>query len=268
MSHLPTADDIAHFQAHGWWVSGPILSNALLDTLAFGVERYLAGEVDWPLWGGISSTAEADAPLVQHSFLALQLQEVQNFVHDPLLPQIAATLTGTVRIRLFQDQLVVKAPSQQSSAVGWHTDLAYWPNCTSEGMLTAWVPLQDVDASNGALAVQSGSHLSPHDPLALTFHDGAFEAGTGMTQLAVQRGCVSFHHCKLVHGSPVNSSNEPRRALSIHYQDSANAWRPLEIEGRTASHICDLLCRTDAEGRPDYEDESVFPVLWPSEAPR
>src|SRR5256885_13080790 len=41
---LPSADDVAFFRDHGWWVSAPILPEGLLQAAENGFLRYRAGE--------------------------------------------------------------------------------------------------------------------------------------------------------------------------------------------------------------------------------
>ncbi|MBA3847259.1 MAG: phytanoyl-CoA dioxygenase, partial [Planctomycetes bacterium] len=46
MDVLPSADDIAFFREHGWWISPRILDHALIDAAARDQQRYYAGERD------------------------------------------------------------------------------------------------------------------------------------------------------------------------------------------------------------------------------
>jgi len=82
---------------------------------------------------------------------------------QPVIGAIAARLTGSATIRLWDDQLVQKAPAVGSTGpvVGWHTDRAYWMTCTSEEMLTAWIPFRDCPEEIGPVLHVSGSHRWP-----------------------------------------------------------------------------------------------------------
>jgi len=42
--------------------------------------------------------------------------------------------------------------------------LAYWKTCTSNGILTAWIPMQDASMEMGTIAVLDGSHLWQDSP--------------------------------------------------------------------------------------------------------
>ena len=136
-------------------------------------------------------------------------------------------------------------------------------------MLTIWVPLQDVDSSNGALQVVDGSHLFDVDHNTLRgFHAAAPEEQTStwpvssVRTLEVKRGQISVHHSRTVHGSGPNSTATPRVALAIHLQPDENQYVPPPA-GAPTLHFNDVLCRRDADGLPDYRDPYVCPVVWP-----
>ncbi|TPN63596.1 phytanoyl-CoA dioxygenase family protein [Mesorhizobium sp. B1-1-1] len=274
----PNPEDVAFFGAHGWWLSGLILTDAELDDLRYAFERYAAGERDrqlprsvLPQWSGA-----LERGVRQADYLSLQLDDVMEFVRLPLLPRLASALSGAEEIRLFHDQLVWKDPvslTHANSSVGWHTDRAYWRSCTSVRMLTAWIPLQDTDEHMGPLAVWDGSHLWPDiddlhtfdepDLASLEARFRALGRDVDVRLIPMKRGHVSFHHCRLVHGSYPNRSDRPRLGFAIHYQDGANQHiRSKGGADAEAVHLNDMLCRTNADGAPDYSDPEVCPVLW------
>ena len=259
-------------------MSQPVLGAAELDDLAYAFKRYVLGERDRPLprailpqWSG-----SPDHGVRQGDYLSLQLDDVMDFVRKPLLPRLAAGLSGVEEIRLFHDQLIWKDPESSitpHTIVGWHTDRAYWRSCTSLRMLTAWIPLQDTDEDMGPLAVWDGSHLWPDvddlhsfDKPDLASAESRFRALGRRVEvrfLPMRRGQVSFHHCRLVHGSYPNSSTKPRLGFAIHYQDGANRHARTRSEGDIAAvHLNDMLCRVTVDGHPDYTDPEVCPVLW------
>lgn len=277
---LVTSDDVDAYREHGWWVSESVLSNQALDDLTYAVERYASGERDralpqpiLPQWSD-----SADGSVRQADYLSLQMDEVMDFVRQPVLPRIAAALSGATEIRLFHDQLIRKegvAIDRSPSAVGWHTDRAYWRSCTSTDMLTAWIPLEDTPEETGPLAVWDGSHLWPDTDDMHTFEEsdlGVFEdrfRARGLQPrirlLPMRRGQVSFHHCQLVHGSYPNRTHRPRLAFAIHYQDGSNSHAIAEgAQDSSFVHLNDMLCRTRRDGTPDYKDPEICPLLWPA----
>ncbi|MFC5743633.1 phytanoyl-CoA dioxygenase family protein [Dyella tabacisoli] len=278
---LPDQEAIRFYREHGWWVSPVCIESDLLDDACYGTERYYAGERDWPLMVnvGIGWTPAEQARIRTSDYLSLQMEEFRRLVQHPIVPAMAARLAGTSEIRLFHDQLLYKSPSDPASttAIGWHTDKSYWRSCTSVNMLTAWVPLQDCTADMGPLAVFDGSHQWSHGDDLQNF--GSRELGPIEERLRaahgdaepvvieLRRGQVSFHHCRTIHGSRPNVSSNVRIACAIHYQDADNRFNATRLpDGRTPTHINDMLCRRGADQWPDYADPDVCLRLWPPTA--
>jgi Phytanoyl-CoA dioxygenase (PhyH) len=277
---LPNDDDVAFFSQHGWWVSQRIIPDDMLDAALAGIDRYRAGERDRRLPDEASRfdwNPEDGNELKQNGYVSLQMAEVGALVACPVLAGSAARLLGVAGIRLFHDRLIVKAPdpSNDATILGWHTDRAYWRTCTSTAMLTAWVPFQDTTAEMGGLSVMDGSHRWHGNDWMATSHDHDLDAlersvstgGDAVEKIAIElrRGQVSFHDCRVVHGSGPNRSGRTRVALAVHLQSVENRYQPVFNEdGKRRGHLNDLLCRADADGNPDYTDPEIFPQLWPA----
>ena len=278
---LPSDHDIEFYRQHGWWVSKKILPDALIDEAARGADRYFAGERDTALriQGGYSDWRPGDGDGIRNcEFVALQNRAIRRLVEYPILGAIAARLSGSSVIRLFDDQLIFKPPdaSDAASVVGWHTDRAYWMTCTSENMLTAWVPFHDCPEIMGPVAVIDGSHRWSGTNDLRTFKETNLaqlerrftETGAPFVKvtMALEKGQASFHHCRVIHGSDINRGSFPRVSIAIHMQDGPNRHRVYRNEqGIPWRLVNDQLCRQLADGSPDYSDPEVFPVLWSEE---
>ncbi|MDX8348118.1 phytanoyl-CoA dioxygenase family protein [Cognatiyoonia sp. IB215446] len=267
-------EDISHYRAHGWWLSPPILSEDVLDTLAFGIERYRIGERDRHLAVDLGGDGETEV-VAQLDYLSLQINEFLDALLSCPVGEMAAALAETESVRIFHDQVVIKPPfdPSRSAKVGWHSDRAYWSSCSSQSMITAWIPLEDVPEEKGPLAVWDASHTWPETETLHSFGDQdlrTIEArftdkghAPQVRTLPMRRGQVSFHHCRLVHGGYPNKSSEDRIAYAIHMQDDANHYVPPAAASGRTGHINDLLCRKTADNKPDYADPETFPQLWP-----
>jgi hypothetical protein len=83
--------------------------------------------------------------------------------------------------------------------------------------------------------------------------------------MIIPKGHMSFHHCRIYHGSASNISDRPRRAVSLHLQDGENAYRPYALStGEALAYNHDVLVRRLPDGRPDYADPQFCPALWRS----
>jgi ectoine hydroxylase-related dioxygenase (phytanoyl-CoA dioxygenase family) len=281
---LLSDEEVSAFERDGYYVTpNPVLSADLIDRVLYGVSRYYEGERDWqlPIGGGYLDWRPEHGGLLRVSdYVSLQSEQLRELAGNPTIASIAARLVGTSEIRLFHDQLITKLPSlDESTAVGWHVDQAYWRTCTSQKMLTAWVPLVETTGDMGGLAVIRGSHLQGALDWMTTFNDQdlrgleAKVAAAGVPleiiHLNVPLGCVSFHHGRTIHGSKPNRGTKSRIALTIHFQDRDNRYQARSDEhGRTVLHMNDLLCRPGVGGHPDYSDPEICPVLWRAETTR
>lgn len=103
---LPTDDDVAFYRQHGWYRSKRVLSDALLDYAAIGIQRHFSGERDWilPHTSGFSDWKPGDASGIRNAeVVALQNAEVRTLALSQILGAIAARLTGSPTIRYFSD---------------------------------------------------------------------------------------------------------------------------------------------------------------------
>ena len=281
---LPTDDDIASYHEHGFYVSQVIIPEPVLDRALRGMDRFYAGDRDAPFPGPPEvedpgwKPADGDV-LRKNDYASLQVGELADLVRYPMIGAVAARLSGTPLIRLWHDQLLYKPIDRPDrlANVGWHTDRQYWRSCTSDRMLTAWVPFHDVDEATGPLIFHDGSHRrstasseldffnhdldGPEQRLRENGHDVRKRVAT------LRRGQVSFHHCRTVHGSGPNRGRVPRRSIAIHMQPGDNLHRLAHTrDGRVVEHFNDRLCRR-VDGVPDYTDPYLFPVLWDDARP-
>ena len=274
---LPTDAEVAFYRQHGWYVSRRILDEQAIEDALFGIDRFYAGERDHilPIRRGYLDwkPEHGDGVLRQNDYVSLQNDEIRDLVSNRVIAAIAARLSGATTIRLFHDQLIYKPPSDDvQTTVGWHSDRSYWKTCVSEKMLTAWVPFVPTSEASGTLTMIDGSHRWPNVERFNTFNDRdlqalerQFDSGDApvvRVPMELEPGQVSFHHCRLLHGSMPNRSSGPRIALAIHMQDETNAYRRhLDDNGDPILHVNDVLCRSDGGGKPDYADPDICPIL-------
>lgn len=274
---LPSDEDVAFYRQHGWYRSKQVLPEALLDQALRGIQRHFSGERDWtlPPTSGFSDWKPRDGDILRNAeVVAHQNAEVRALALHPLLGAIAARLTGSPIIRYFADTLVEKPGtlSDEESVVGWHTDRSYWRTCTSDNMLTIWIPFQDCTVEMGPLLYIDGSHTWSGTEDMRTFRckdlgvlEEKFSDKRPFTTIpmTLRRGEVSVHHCRLIHGSGPNTSGTPRLAFAVHLQDETNRYCLYRNERGIPWHIFldDLAIRCE-DGTPNYADPAVFPVIW------
>jgi phytanoyl-CoA dioxygenase PhyH len=283
---LPDDADVAFYAEHGWWLSPKLLTDEEVDTLREASERFYAGDRDRRLprrpkrlsyW-----TPEMGDVQRHNDYIHYENTTIGAILRKPLIGAVAARLAETDAIRIFQTTLIYKPPrlGEESNVVPWHFDRDYWATSTSEDMLTAFIPLHDCTVDMGTITMIDGSHrwrergrdavTSRHFAEIRQEADAALQAtaeynGASSTKVPVEipKGHMSFHHCRLYHGSGPNRTAQPRRAISLHLQDSANEYRAWRLaDGSTAEYNHDVLVRRTADGRPDYADPEFCPTLW------
>jgi ectoine hydroxylase-related dioxygenase (phytanoyl-CoA dioxygenase family) len=276
---LPSEEDIAFYEEHGWYISKKVISDEIIDQAILGTERYYRGERDnsLPINTVFSDWKPQDGyDIVRNNeFVSLQNRELRQLALQPIIGAIAARLARTKQIRLLDDQLVYKPPQDKNgtSAVGWHADAAYWSTCTSNKLLTAWIPFHDCDQARGPLVVLDKSHKWSGIENTRFFNNPNLEDMADQFQkqgrvirkvpMNLKKGQISFHHCWTIHGSYPNYSDSFRLAMAVHLQDKDNRYQPFWNKKGEEVHIADeFLCRKLPNGNPDFSDPAVFPVLW------
>jgi hypothetical protein len=276
----PTDEDVSFYRDHGYWISPVILPDHVLDEAERGIERFYASDVDqflavdeappdpisdggFSYWGWRPSDGDV---LRKNFYTTLRVHELAQLARYPAVASCAAALSGSPSLRLWHDQLLYKPHSAGDKAnVRWHTDRYYWMTCSSEDMLTAWIPFADVTEEDGPMFVVDGSrHWT--DDIGIEWQDASFSVidevlvarPSRLVPIELKRGQVSFHHCKTLHGSGANRSATPRRSLVVHFQPATNGFVP-----RGRHHTIDELVSMTGAGLPDYADPAICPVLFP-----
>jgi ectoine hydroxylase-related dioxygenase (phytanoyl-CoA dioxygenase family) len=147
----------------------------------------------------------------------------REFVFGKRLARIAAELMGVAGVRLYHDQALYKEPG--GGFTPWHADQYYWP-LSNANTVTAWIPLQDTPLELGPLEFSVGSQ---------TFEEGRVLAISDESEMKIGRslkdmnypldrspfvlGDVSFHMGWTFHRAGPNTSNTPRRVMTIIYME-------------------------------------------------
>ncbi len=146
---------------------------------------------------------------------------------NPRITAILAQLLGH-DIRLHGSKLNMKSAGF-GAAVEWHQDWAFYPH-TNDDVLATGIYLDDCDMQNGPLLVVPGTHKGPvYDHHANGYFVGAMDPEikgldySKAVPLMGKAGSMTIHHVRLVHGSALNTSAQPRRLL-LHEYSAADAW--------------------------------------------
>jgi ectoine hydroxylase-related dioxygenase (phytanoyl-CoA dioxygenase family) len=288
---LPSDEDVEFYAEHGWYLTKKLFTDEEVDALVEASDRFYAGERDRTLPvrpPRLAYWEPAHGQVQRHNdYVHYESDAIARILRKPLVGAVAARLAQTHEIRVFQATMIYKppVPGEPTNVVPWHFDRHYWANCTSEDMLTAFIPFHDCGEEMGTITMVDGSHLwkeignndtttkhfaerDKEDLEELLRQNAEFNnTEVRKVPMIIPKGHMSFHHCRTYHGSKGNSSDRPRRAISLHMQDGANQYRPYELmDGSKVHYNHDVLVRKTPDGRPDYSDPAYCPVIWSNEA--
>lgn len=142
--------------------------------------------------------------------------DIRKLTFDQRVCKIASKLLDTEAIRLWHDQALVKESGGRETDP--HHDQPYWPIKETK-TITAWIPLCDIDETNGQLGFYSGSHKIKDKKFINIFSGKVDEnnfletANVSPDQISYQvmkEGDVSFHHGLTFHRAKSNISNYDR----------------------------------------------------------
>jgi ectoine hydroxylase-related dioxygenase (phytanoyl-CoA dioxygenase family) len=173
-------------------------------------------------------------PLAERSTYAKAFLQVENlwehseivaeFASSPRLARIAAELMGVDGVRLYHDQALYKEAG--GGITPWHADQFYWPFSTDR-CCTVWVPLQDTPHPMGPLAFATGSHrfefgrdLAISDESEAELQKALSAKGFPLSAEPYALGDVSFHLGWTFHRAEPNTTDIPRRVMTIIYVDA------------------------------------------------
>ena len=174
-----------------------------------------------------------------------------------------AFLGGWPGTRLSQDNVLWKPPG--GKALGFHQDSSYEQWADPPDWVSCWIALDDTTVAGGTVEYVRGSHRWGASGMIEQFHgpddadrelrDAARHAGVEAERVPVEvpAGGGAFHAGWTWHGSDVNRTEVPRRALVAHCMSSETRFHPT-VTGS-------IYSRYKRFGDLSM-DETHFPVIW------
>ena len=225
-----TQDQVAFFQQNGFVSGGKLLEPEQVAALRDRLDAVLAGQSDTGGKIEYAATLErkdsAQGGVLQVVNIWRQDSLFRRHHSHPRLVGMARQLTGSQTLRVFHDQILSKPP-RVGRPVNWHQDYGYWQMVTPADLITCWVALDDATTMNGCMEVVPGSHrwgliesdtnLGDDDPESL-LKQVTPPPGERIEKVAVElpAGHCMWHHCLTLHGTGLNRTDRPRRAVITH----------------------------------------------------
>jgi ectoine hydroxylase-related dioxygenase (phytanoyl-CoA dioxygenase family) len=147
---------------------------------------------------------------------------VRSLASRPALVDMVEFLIGP-GVSVYFSQVFFKPPEGGGPKPAHQDNFYFGPN-DQEGVVTAWIALDDATLENGCLYFGEGTnrgpvyaHEAPKDEPYNLQLPAAILARQPMTPAPVPCGGVSFHHGNTFHQSAPNLSTRWRRAIALHY---------------------------------------------------
>jgi non-heme Fe2+,alpha-ketoglutarate-dependent halogenase len=212
VSSTLSQEQIATYKRDGYVFPVPGLSYSEADALRLRLETFE------------NETGEKAGNVIR-SKGHLKLMAVFETVSHPAVLDAVEGVLGP-DILCWGTSLFVKDPHDQAF-VAWHQDSYYW-GLEPDDVCSAWIALAPSTLENGAMKVIPGTHKDAehgHKPsqadsanMLFTHEEIATDVDEGQAvSLLLDKGEMSLHHVKIVHGSAENRSDTRRYGLAIRY---------------------------------------------------
>ena len=249
-----TAAELAHYEEHGFVVRRDVFDPWECVALRSAAQRVeakmlaLADEAeqsnrraDYRLDGNRFVDIEHVTLQFEHYASARKLRVVEpvndvepvfdRMIDDARLCEPMKQLVPSDKLALWTAKLNLKHP-RVGSDFDWHQDAPYWIHDSDhvDKLPNVMVMLDDAECSNGCFRIIDGSHKCGCLPGCddgrqlggFYTHPDAFDEGAEVL-IQCTAGSAVFFDPHVVHGSGVNASALPRRAIIITYQPSGFA---------------------------------------------
>jgi phytanoyl-CoA hydroxylase len=148
-----SAERIGSFCEHGYLVVEDAIPQSDLDELEQRCERILADKErlanDWA-WDEKESREQRSFRIIQSS-PSFVWKEIHAAAYRKWLIEFGSILMNQ-KLEFWYDQFLAKPPGR-SVPTYWHQDEAYWGRNLDDRGITCWIPLQDVDVTNGCITL-------------------------------------------------------------------------------------------------------------------
>ena len=226
-----TPQQLDFYRREGYLVADDVLDVSELGRLHAAMNELLAGALgvsDHTALYDLEDMHRPEQPRVRRLKLPHQHHPAfRDLIRSPKLLSLITSILGP-SVRMHTSKLNLKS-AEYGSPVEWHQDWAFYPH-TNDDVLAVGVLLDDFTPGNGPMMVVPGTHFGPIH----SHHQGGFFVGAidprdigaeiGLAvPLIAKAGSITLHHARLIHGSALNTSRQPR-AFLLYEATAADAW--------------------------------------------
>lgn len=277
LSREITDEERRAYEEDGAAVIRGVVPMGWIDLMREAIDRILAS----PGIASIEYTPEGkEGRYYGDFFLWMRDPDFRAFMMDSPMPELAASLLGSVRVNFFYDQLLVKELKTEEPTP-LHQDRPYWP-VRGEDIISVWVPFDPATPESGVVHYVRGSHKWGRLFAPRTFGKSTgFEnqyADTGFEPIDeveanledydvitwdMEPGDVIVHNALTIHYAPGNASpTGRRRGLALRYVGDDAVWDARPGTFMANPKVQALLPKITLEDGERFSGEA-FPQVWP-----
>ncbi|MDG2278443.1 MAG: phytanoyl-CoA dioxygenase family protein [Pseudomonadales bacterium] len=223
-----SADDLAHFEQHGYMSPVPIISESEAQIYRAQLEAY-EQQLGHPVQGPMRTKPH------------LLFKWVDNLMRNQTILDCVEDLVGP-DILCWNSWFWIKE-ANSSNYVSWHQDSQYW-GLDTDRLVTAWLALSPASLDSGCMKVIPSSHRGePMRHVDLYHDDNLLTRGQEIVDvddadsiaMPLKTGEMSFHNIGIAHASGPNTTSDRRIGLSFHYMPAGA--QQLNISWDTAALV-------------------------------
>ncbi len=222
------------YEKNGYLAVEGVFSGSELEAIRAQVGALIADPENLPAGVTIgregNTAADRNSPAAHNdairgaAFLVRFIAFFQSVAKQETLLACARGLLGP-RVKVFRDQALFKPPGGQAKPL--HQDQSYFRVEPLDGLVTAWIALDNATLENGCMCYVPFSHRhgvfpvgqDPERPVHHIPDTGDIELPAPVP-CPVPAGSVIFHHGCTLHQSAENKSKTWRKAIIFHYATS------------------------------------------------
>ncbi len=228
-----SAEQVRQFRLNGFLTVENVLSAEEVAALAAHTDLIAAGKVEHIPETSIQlekvfregEREVADQVLSVRKLYNLAVYDEVMWGHatHPRIVDIIADLLGCDDIKMYGDQLFMKAPVTGTEQP-WHQDSASWRDIFPMDLVSAWTAIDEATVENGCLNFCPGTHrwgMIRGERLSWFVEDLGSEQWP-IVPAPLSPGSISFHHSLVLHQSNANLSGQRRRGYAVHYMRASS----------------------------------------------
>ena len=187
----------------------------------------------------------------------------KSFVFSKRFAQVAASLLGVDRVRLYHDQYLLKEPN--GGYTPWHQDQTYWP-LKSGNTVTMWMPLVEIPPEVGSMYFASGSHKAGNVDAGVISDESHQKITQWVSENSIseetygpmQPGDATFHAGWTLHRAGPNTTLKARPVMTVIFVADGT-----EILEPTPLQEFDLKIWLGGQLPGDQVNSPMNPLLYP-----